>query len=77
MSKNSPDLGSCALVRVLFISVPSRVHSPHPDEDNGGDDARDDHGDGEDETDDVHVPLAVEGASRVSKADLEYPKSRN
>ena len=65
------------MVRVLFISVPSRVHGPQPDEDEGGDDARDDHGDGEDETDDVHVPLAVEGTIRVSKADLEYPQSGN
>ena len=47
---------------VSFVSVPSRVHGPQPGEDEGGRDARHDHRDGEDEADDVDVPLAVVGA---------------
>ena len=52
------------------VSVSPSVHSSQPKEDDEGDDARDDHGNGQNEAHDVDVPLAIVWTLGVNETDL-------
>ena len=56
------------------VSVSPSVHSSQPEEDHEGDNASDDHGDGQDEADDEDVPFAIVGTLGVGETDLNTTK---
>ena len=65
------------LFQVLLFSsvrllISSGVDNPHPEEDNNSDDASRDHDDGENQADDVDIPLAVVRTCRISEINLFY-----